>query len=91
MTRHRLSVRGLLLVFSSLAAIGFFIPGSPAYLLPLWRHYSTSYAGHTLGYWVRAVDAADDELRLKAIMALGSIGAGRCRVRAVLGSDLDGR
>ncbi|MHB1427028.1 MAG: HEAT repeat domain-containing protein [Gemmataceae bacterium] len=72
--KHPLSARGLLLLFSSLAAIGLFVPSSPAYLPSLWRHYSNSYAGHSLGYWVRAVDGADDEVRRKAIFALGSMG-----------------
>jgi HEAT repeat protein len=74
MMKHRHIVRNLFLAVSSVAGISLLVPGSPAYVPSLWRHYSNSYAGHSLGYWIRALEEADDEVRLKALFALGSIG-----------------
>ncbi|HEY7329697.1 MAG TPA: HEAT repeat domain-containing protein [Gemmataceae bacterium] len=74
MTKRRIFARNLLLVFSALAGAGLFIPGSPAYLPTVGNHYSNFHFGHSLGYWVRAVDSEDAELRRKAIHALGAIG-----------------
>jgi HEAT repeat protein len=57
-----------------LAACGLFIPGSPAYLPSLFGHYSQFKEGHSLGFWVRALDGSDQALRRRAIFALGAIG-----------------
>jgi HEAT repeat protein len=57
-----------------LAGIGLLIPVSPAYLPSLLVHYSHYYDGHSLGYWVRALNRPDAELRRRAIFALGAIG-----------------
>ena len=57
-----------------LAGLGLLIPGSPAYLPPLVVHYSHYHQGHSLGYWVRALDQPDEEVRYQAIFALGTIG-----------------
>jgi HEAT repeat protein len=58
-----------------LAGIGMLIPSSPAYLPSLLTHYSHYYDGHSLGFWVRALDRPDAELRRRAIFSLGAIGS----------------
>jgi hypothetical protein len=62
-------------LFFLLAGIGLVIPGSPAYLPSLLVHYSHFHDGHSLGYWVRALDRPDTEVRRQAIFALGAIGS----------------
>ena len=57
-----------------LAGLGLLIPGGPAYLPSLVVHYSHYHQGHSLGYWVRALDQPDEEVRYQAIFALGTIG-----------------
>lgn len=57
-----------------LAGIGLLIPASPAYLPSLLVHYSHYQDGHSLGYWVRALNRPDAEERRRAIFALGAIG-----------------
>lgn len=74
MTKRWITARNVLFLFSSLAGIGLFVPASPAYLPSLLVHYSHYQDGHSLGYWVRALDQPDAELRYRAILALGSIG-----------------
>lgn len=77
MTRFGITKRrienGVLLV-SLLAGIGLVIPGSPALLTSLLAHYSHFHSGHSLGYWVRALDRPDTEIRRRAIFNLGAIG-----------------
>lgn len=63
-----------LLIFSLLAGAGLAVPGSPAFLPSLLAHYSHFHSGHSLGYWVRALDSPDAEIRCRVIFALGSIG-----------------
>jgi HEAT repeat protein len=77
MTTRRITKRRVLIVVFVvylLAWIGLLIPGSPAYLPTLLVHYSRYQDGHSLGYWVRALDRRDSEVRLRAILALGAIG-----------------
>jgi HEAT repeat protein len=77
MTRHRITTRRALNVlfgFSFLAGIGLLIPRSPAYLPSLLVHYTHFQDGHSLGYWVRALDRPDAEVRRRAIFDLGAIG-----------------
>lgn len=57
-----------------LAALGLLIPGHAAYLPSLWTHYSHFQDGHSLGYWVRALNRPEAEIRRRALFALGAIG-----------------
>ncbi len=75
MTKLRTIARQMFLVLSLLALIGLLIPGSPAYLPTLLVRYSHYQDGHSLGYWVRALNGPDAEVRLRAIHALGAIGS----------------
>jgi HEAT repeat protein len=74
MSKLRTSAGSLLVILSLLALIGLLIPGSPAYLPSLLVDYSHYQDGHSLGYWVRALNRADGEVRLRSIHALGAIG-----------------
>src|SRR5262245_51954371 len=55
-----------------LIPLAFFIPGSPVYLPTLFDSSGT-YDGHTARYWARALDSSDQELRLRAIAAIGAM------------------
>ena len=70
----KLRVRNVVFLLFLLAGIGLFIPGSPAYLPSLQVHYSHFHDGHSLGYWVRALDRPDTEVRRRGILAVGAIG-----------------
>ena len=72
-----------------LAGIGLLIPVSPAYLPSLLVHYSHYYDGHSLGYWVRALNRPDAELRRRAIFALGAIGPDAAEAVPALAQALD--
>ncbi len=77
MTTHGMTKRRIqngLLVLSLLAGVGLAIPGSPAYLPSLLAHYTHYYDGHSLGYWLRALDGPDADIRRRAIFALGAMG-----------------
>lgn len=75
MTKCRITARNAFYLISFLAALGLLVPGSPAYLPLLLSHYSHYQAGHSLGYWMRALHQPDAEDRLKAIIALGGHGS----------------
>ncbi len=64
----------VLFVLSFLAGIGLLIPASPAYLPALLVHYSHYQDGHSLGYWLRALDRPDLAVRRRAVFDLGAIG-----------------
>jgi HEAT repeat protein len=72
MTSRR--VLRVVFVLLLMAGTGLLIPASPAYLPSLLVHYSHYQDGHSLGYWVRALDRPDAEVRRRAIFALGAIG-----------------
>ncbi|HEY7330063.1 MAG TPA: HEAT repeat domain-containing protein [Gemmataceae bacterium] len=87
MTKHGITKRraqNALLLFSLLAWVGLVVPGSPAYLPSLLVHYSHLHGGHTLGYWVRALERPDAEKRLQAIFHLGAMGSDAAEAVPVL-------
>ncbi len=75
MTQCRITARSVFSICSFLAGIGLLLPGSPAYLPLLLSRYSHYQGGHSLAYWVRALHQPDAELRLQAILAVGTIGS----------------
>lgn len=72
MTMRR--VQNGFLLLSLLAGLGLVIPGSPAFLPSLLVHYSHYQDGHSLGYWVRALEQPAAAMRYRAIFNLGAIG-----------------
>jgi HEAT repeat protein len=66
----------LLFVIGALAVL---LPSSPAYAPRLFARYVNYHDGHGAGYWTRALDDPDPEVRHHAIFSLG-----------VLGSDAEG-
>jgi HEAT repeat protein len=70
-----MQARNALILVSLVAGIGLLIPGSPAYVPSLLSHYSHFEDGHSLGYWLRALDRPEARMRLQAIVALGRLGA----------------
>jgi HEAT repeat protein len=94
MTKHRITAVKVVLVLSLLAGVGLFIPGSPAYLPALLVHYSHTYSGHSLGYWMRALDAPEPAVRRKAIFSLGAMNADAAEavpaLARILTEDADG-
>jgi HEAT repeat protein len=77
MTKRR-TFWSLTLLFA-LGALAVLLPSSPAYAPKLFARYVNYYDGHGAGYWTRALDDPDTEVRRHAIFALG-----------VLGSDAEG-
>lgn len=87
MTKHWITkrrTRNGFLVLSLLAAIGLWVPGSPAYLPSLIVHYSHYSDGHSLGYWLRALERPDTEIRRQALFALGAMGSSAAEAVPVL-------
>jgi hypothetical protein len=56
------------------------VPGSPLCLAELFETSGGYYDGHGMRYWLRALSSADEEVRHKAIFALGVIGTNRPEV-----------
>jgi HEAT repeat protein len=95
-TQHWISKRraqNALLLLSLLAGVGLVVPGSPAYLPSLLVHYSDFHGGHSLGYWVRALERPDADIRLQAIFHLGAMGSDAAEavpaLARILTEDLD--
>jgi FG-GAP-like repeat/HEAT repeats len=72
MTRRR-AARLVVVSAAALAGVALLVPGTPAYL-PNWFAANGRYDGHSLRYWVEALDSPDAELRYQAIDAVGRIG-----------------
>ena len=72
MTKRR--VFWLLAGLFVLAALALLIPGSPVYAPRLFVRYFHYHNGHSLSYWMKALDSPDPDLRKRAIFSLGMIG-----------------
>src|SRR5438132_12263320 len=57
----------------ALAALALVIPGSPLYLPNVWVG-ELDYDGHSMNYWVKALDSPDDNVRVRAVHGLGALG-----------------
>jgi HEAT repeat protein len=69
--RHAVWLVAALVVLASLLLL---VPGSPAYL-PTFYEYKGQHDGHPTGYWIKALNTRDENVRYQAIFALGAIGA----------------
>jgi HEAT repeat protein len=72
MTKRR--VLWLVAVIGVSAGLAVLIPGSPVYLPKLYSS-NHQYDGHSLHYWIEALDDPDVQLRTQAIHTLGAHGA----------------
>src|SRR5262245_49475750 len=75
MTKLGITAQGAVLILLLLGLIGLLVPGSPAFLPALLVRYSHYQEGHSLAYWIRAMDQHDAAVRLQAIHSLGAIGS----------------
>jgi HEAT repeat protein len=71
---NRGRVLKMLAALAFLAAFAMLVPASPIYL-PKIVNWNGDHDGHSTGYWIRSLDSSDEELRRRAIDALGRIGA----------------
>ncbi len=75
MTKRR--VLWLLAILIAVAGLALLVPNSPAYLPTLFGpggsfHY---HDGHSVSYWVKALESDDVKVRKQAVLALGTMGA----------------
>ena len=63
---------GVVLVAAGVVAV--LVPSSPFYLMKLFERQGPTHEGHSVGYWVGALNDPDEEKRIHAIKSLGAIG-----------------